>query len=187
MSMLTSLNELKKFLRIPQSETGLDDQLTTLIEETSDDCERFCSRSFAKQAYSNETHEGGGTKVVLDNVPVDLTQTFQLKDFDGQTTTIRDASDYYVNDETGVVSLLSGLTFSEGPNAVQVSYNAGYDTISGGTSDEKIDVSPGLSRSVRRVCAARFQADQGAITEQELLAVEQAERDGNWSTYRLIP
>jgi uncharacterized phiE125 gp8 family phage protein len=186
MARLTSVDDLKTYLRIPATETSRDDLLATIVEEATSDFEGETDRTVAKQAYSNEAHEGGGSKIVLKNYPVDTAETFQLKDFnaDTQTTTIYDSSDYVVDADTGIVTLLGGLTFSPGPNGAQASYNAGYaQTGTAGATDEATDVPATLSRSVKVLCAARFKFQQGAITRDEL-DKEEAAASKIWAGFR---
>lgn len=183
---LTSVDALKTFLRIASAETALDSILATVIEAVSDDCERFCVRSFTKTAYSNEVHPGGSDSVVLNQYPVNTAEIFQLKNYDDQTleTTIAATSEYTLDAEKGIVKLLAGLSFSRGASAIQVTYNAGYATSGSGTS-LKVAVPVGLEESIKRLAKARFLNQQGSVTEDELAVAEKAAREA-WSSYLRI-
>lgn len=67
------------------------------------------------------------------NVPhVNLTSVSGVfEDPDGEfgSNTELDASDYYVDTETGQITLRYGLTFEEGPGSIKVVYSAGYEDI----------------------------------------------------------
>jgi hypothetical protein len=179
---LTSVDELKILLRVPAAETGLDVRLATIIEEVSDECERWTSRKFTSTGYSNEVYPGGAAIVVLRQRPVDPNSTFQVKDVSSSQTIIFDPSDYSADYDRGIVRLLGGLTFNSASNAAQVTYTAGYVS-SGASTAQKITVPGDLSRSVRKLAAAIYYNEAGIIDTKTL---EEVRTDVKciWSTYR---
>lgn len=179
---LTSVDELKDFLRIPAAETGQDARLAVVIEDVSSECEAFTARTFTKQGYSNEPHFGGRSSVVLNNYPVDSAASFQVKSFDSWgSLTIVDPSDYIVDYNLGIVRLLGGLIFGTGANGAQVSYTAGYVSV-GASTAQKLDVPGAVSRAARILCAAMYRHQAGIIDTKELCAVTE-EAQKQWSSF----
>jgi len=182
---LSSLTDLKSELRIPAAETAYDTILASKLEATGADCEAFCQRSFTYASYSSEKHHGGCSTVVIKNPPIDSGASFVLIDYESASalqTTIS-SLDYYVDCDSGVVTLLAGGRFSDGPNAAQVTYVGGY--ASTGTGDtQKVVVPDDLAASVKELAAARFRKQQGAISAADLEAEEKRAR-AVWSHYKL--
>lgn len=120
--------------------------LSILINVCTDFLENYCSRRFKKTVVSNEVYDGSGTKTLITkNYPIDSTASFTLQQRDttlneNSWSTI-DASLYHVDFETGIVTLMSGLTvyqpmtggplptnsrFARNPRQFRMSYTAGY-------------------------------------------------------------
>lgn len=182
---LASLNKLKTFLRIPASETSLDTLLTGYLESVSSDCERYCGRTFARTAYTDESYNVEGTVFALRAFPVDTAVAVVLKEkrvvvIGVPATNTIPASDYTVQAINGVIRLLGGRRF-EVDTEVLVTYTAGYlENIAAGTA--QVLVPEGLDAAVVRLAAARYKHQQGVITDLEL---ELADKNSlrSWTTY----
>jgi hypothetical protein len=164
---LCSVDELKSYLRIPAAETALNTELGIIVEEVSDQCAKFCGRTFTENDFADEKHPGGSDVAVLKNWPVDSASAFTVEETDGITPVTVLATNYDVNYSAGIVKLRSGK-FRSGPGAVLVSYTAGYAETAGTGTAAKVDVPASLSRSIRELAAATYRKQQGALGLEEL-------------------
>lgn len=173
--LLCTLNEVKAQLRVSVDESSLDDVLTDTIYGASSKAERDTSRTFTYTVYANDTYQGGGGVVALDNYPVDPLATFQVKDYDAtNNTVIFDTSDYAVDFPKGIIRLRGGLRFTHGPDSAQVSYSAGYEPNGSDPTDPdyKISVPDDLSRIVRDYSVALYRRQTGALSEKDFDTAE---------------
>lgn len=120
--MLTTLETLKKQLKIPEDDTILDDDLMFHILAASQAIENHCDRKFKRQQYTEILDGSGSHYLVLSNYPV----------YSG-TITID-------NEEIAIDSSESGVIFNKYGwrrgmrNAVAV-YEGGYVLPSDATND----------------------------------------------------
>lgn len=126
---LTTLARAKSYLDITGSTKDLILTMVILaaskyIEET------YCKRKFKRQAYSQELYDGNGSpRLFLKNRHVISGQTFTLEvrrgiESNDEWETL-DAEEYYIDYETGRISLVSGV-FQRGVQNYRVSYTAGF-------------------------------------------------------------
>lgn len=141
---LTTVARVKTYMN--KSGTSDDTLLAILINVCTDFLENYCSRRFKKTAYSQEVYDGSGTRMlILKNYPVDTSVAFTLEQRDTPMNenhwSAIDSSLYHVDYETGLVTLMSGLTvfqpmsgvplqatnrFTKFPRQFRVTYTAGY-------------------------------------------------------------
>lgn len=178
---IASVDDLKVALRIPAAETALDVELGAIVDQISEEAEWNLDRTLKKTAYTDETHPGSCNAVVLDNCPVDLTQTFAVRDFDGVQVWAVSNIDYYIDADDGIVSLLSGAKFFNQPNAVRIDYTAGYDETGSGTAI-KLSVPKGLALQSMNLMAATYKERRGAMTAKELNDVRET-TESVWMQY----
>lgn len=62
---LTTLHNAKVHLGLTDAETDDDDLIEMLINQVSDQIERYCGRTFASTAYTNERFDGTGERSLL--------------------------------------------------------------------------------------------------------------------------
>lgn len=172
---LCSLNQLKSHLQIPTTETGLDAQLSPLIDAATSEWERVTGRRVLYQSYTKEPYQPGFVRdLALKNYPVDSAATFQLIRIDqyGQFSIV-DASDYLMNWEDGIVTLLGALRFADRPDAITVTYSAGFKPTGAG-ADRLLAVSAQLTRAAQEYCAATMRQQARAISFDEAEKIRQA-------------
>lgn len=150
---LTTLARAKSFLEI--SGTNKDLVLTMLIASISAYIEKtYCGRTFKQQAFTNELHDGKGSKTLwVKNGPIVSGQTITLQHRTNSSNTddwqTIDSDNYFVDYEKGCIKLIRentpwlGLSgsFIEGVQNYRISYTGGYYLPSNvlyqdGTNDE---------------------------------------------------
>lgn len=179
---LVSIADLKTALRIPSAETALDTDLGAVIELISGDCQDDTYRNFKKQAYTDETHPGGASQIILKQFPVDTSQTFTLKEYDGNSVSVIATADYSLDDVAGIVTLRFGAKFADQPDAVRVDYTAGYAEAGTGNT-LKVGVPEGLSALVLELTKAKWNFDKGVIDATEYHD-SRKEVSRSWKRYR---
>lgn len=123
-SALCKLEDVKDYLGVDHSKQ--DGILIELINEVSDDCERYCNRTFFLATYTAEKYNGDGTDTLLvANYPI--TTVTELKLYTGAAAEL--AANYTIYHEYGKVVLAPGLYFPVSNREVSITYSAGYNTI----------------------------------------------------------
>lgn len=122
MSDLIPTIKVKLFLRIASEEQQHDELLKLLIAQCSRFIEEHCRRRFKKAQYT-EVYDGDGTPTLfLDNYPVISVSGLSID------SVAYDSSDYVVYSE-GRIRLVDGSVFTRGDQNVQVTYEAGYESV----------------------------------------------------------
>jgi len=129
MANLVTLERVKTYLEIANTETAQDVLLQDLIARIGAWMERYCDRSFAKATYT-EQRDGDGTATLLVREWPLLSVTSLYDDplrVFGAATQIA-ASDFALYPNQGLIRL-DGRIFSVGIQNVKVTYEAGYAEI----------------------------------------------------------
>jgi len=129
MANLVTIERVKTYLEIANTETAQDVLLQDLIARLGAWAERYCDRSFAKATYTEQRDGDGMDTLLVRQWPlVSVTSLYDdpLRVF-GAGTQIA-ASDFAVYANQGMIRL-DGLVFSVGIQNVQVTYEAGYADI----------------------------------------------------------
>lgn len=134
---LVSLNDYKDFSKISISNANEDAYLQTLANDVEQRVKTFLGRDLETQTYTEEKHDGDGTKeLLLDQYPV--TSVTKLEFYHGlnsngsenwEEQVQNDEYERLVISKSGVSIILDGLTFPKGSRNVRVTYVAGYATI----------------------------------------------------------
>lgn len=136
---IISLNDIKSYLRIADTDDTQDDFLQFWINAISDGIERYIRGPAAAQAFSDEIHDGDGTrKLTPDRQPV-----ISLQNDFPQDVMFRDdpAMEWQVlEDDPGCISIdptepwrirLYREMFPAGRRNIKICYIAGYDPVPG--------------------------------------------------------
>lgn len=129
MANLVTLERVKTYLEIANTETAQDVLLQDLIMRIGTWAERYCDRSFAKATYT-EQRDGDGTATLLVRQWPLLSVTSLYDDpirVFGAATQIA-AADFALYSNQGMIRL-DGLVFSAGIQNVKITYEAGYADI----------------------------------------------------------
>jgi hypothetical protein len=146
---LVSLDYAKKHLRIPTSNTSVDDILGNAVNQASKLVCGFCNRGFLLGDYT-EYHDGHGTQTLYPNVfPINSgaasVTLYISSDREYTADQLVDADDIIVYPEDGKIEL-DGLYFYTGKRNIKLTYNAGYSL-----SDMPDDVKLSVCRVVERI------------------------------------
>lgn len=127
MGDLSTVASCKEHLGI--SGTTFDAVIGTLLTRASAWIERYCGRTFASTAYTQDYDGDGTDTLILRQYPiVSVTTIHDDQERDFASATLIDADDYYVDADKGMVKLIAGR-FSRGRGNVRVVYTAGHATV----------------------------------------------------------
>lgn len=106
--------------------TTWDAVLQTLVTRVSGMVERYCDRTFASTAYT-EDYDGDGSEVLLTRQSpiVSVTSVHDDQNREFTSATLIQTTDYYVDTAKAAIKLIGGR-FSRGVGNVRVAYTAGY-------------------------------------------------------------
>jgi hypothetical protein len=118
--MLTTLEKVKQFGQIEEFESDL--LLLRMIRSASEAIEKYCSRRFESVSLV-EVRDGTGTrKMVMRHIPVTAVASVTIN---GQVIPPRPSAMGYGYTFDDLAIKLTGYTFTEGSDNVQVAYTAG--------------------------------------------------------------
>lgn len=135
---LTTVDNVKSYLKIDTSITVDDSRIEMLINACSSAIENFCRRTFNTTTYTDEEYDGNNTRYInLENYPVSSISQVTVN---GEVIS---SDQYKVKAKTGVLARIgpypntfTGLSISRfntvwnrGDANVLVTYIAGYDVI----------------------------------------------------------
>lgn len=135
---LCTLEEVKNYLSLKRA--GADEQLVTLINAVSTDCQRrYCLRNFLDTDYTDEKYDGHGDAFLhLKNYPV--TALDSITPFKNATALTVVDDEFEFNAETGEVHLLGGRYFPKSYREILVTYSAGYADTDAIPADLKLSI-----------------------------------------------
>lgn len=120
---LTTLAKLRARLNIQSAYTEADTVLESLIDQASAAIESNCNRLFKSRTYTAEVLNGSGSNILLlPQYPVSNIASL----VDDSITYV--VADYYLYANEGKI-VLKYAKFSNTPQAIIVTYTAGYSTI----------------------------------------------------------
>ena len=125
---LVSLEDVKEALGI--TDNTKDSILTNYINRATDAIEKYCSRRFAFDTYTNQEYDGTGTnRINLKNYPIISLTSLEERTsgFSNTSWETIDADFYKDLDNEGQVYFTGG--FTRGVRNYRVTYSAGYTTI----------------------------------------------------------
>jgi len=134
---LVTIAEFKDWLKLSGSDD--DDFLQRAINDWSDTIEKRLGRVIKSAEHSDERHDGGKQAVLLKNIPVTDISSVSV---DGAAL---GSSDYTVDQDSGILRLVSGKAFGGGPGSILVTYTGGYSTVPGD-----------LKRCVKQIAALEY-------------------------------
>jgi uncharacterized phiE125 gp8 family phage protein len=163
-SELITLAEAKLFLRVDHSLE--DDLINFLIKASRQECEAYCSRSFASQTY--QLYLDNFTSSIINLPRPSLVSVTHIKyyDYDGNQITVS-ASDYFVDTKQMPGRIVFKNTFSlptletDRPSAIEIEYVSGF-------SGEEAD----LALLAMRLCIAHWYEHREAVVLQYSVAME---------------
>ena len=124
----TSLSTLKYFLGIQQSNTSLDDFLTTLLNSAEKILKSLLGRDNLIATDLSQIYHGNGKKrLLLKDYPVNSISSVSIDNEEISQASGNSAGWYLIAAELGILGL-KGYTFTEGVNNVVIQYNAGWQT-----------------------------------------------------------
>lgn len=128
---LATLSFAKKWLKIPDLETTLDDMVELFINAASQDIEDYCNRKFKSQSHVEYHHGRHSNMILLDQFPVTSITELRI-DADSVFTdpdTLIDSTSYALGDYKNTLILIDGSVFQKGYHNIRVTYTAGFATI----------------------------------------------------------
>lgn len=156
---LTTVAICKKWLKIPDLETSLNDVLEIMINGFSDEVEAFTGRKLKSQSITEKKHGRGSNMVLLHEWPVTAVSEVKIN---GDVLV---ASDYEIADQGTCLVLLNG-TFPRGYNNIEITYTAGYTTIPADLQQAVLDLCFWKHRSRESGDIGRRQKGKGSESEQ---------------------
>lgn len=124
MSQLITVASAKTHLGIDN--TTFDTVLDALVTRVSGLIERYCDRTFASTAYTEDYDGDGSDAILVRQVPIiSVSSVHDDQDRDFTDATLIAAADYYVDKPKGMVKLIGGR-FGVGVGNVRVAYTAGF-------------------------------------------------------------
>lgn len=132
----TTAQRLATFIGLGTLASGSTEEavLERIIDTATETLEKHIGRRIKQTTYTNEKYDIGGvnqTTLILKNFPVISSESVSLEvRTSGQNEDSWEAEDtnqYFINFNTGIISLLPGRTFLQGAQKYRVSYTAGYD------------------------------------------------------------
>lgn len=130
---LTSLENVRRHLKIEDSQTRYDAELVAMINQVSERIEGYLGRRLKSRTY---VHDGSsfdkprldstmGIYLQLPNCPV--TNVASLKTYPTATALTEGyAGGFVVHAHQGIIELVNGYTFWSGAKIVEITYTAGY-------------------------------------------------------------
>ena len=142
---ITSLAEVKSYLKIPTATTDSDTILEGWIDRASHSIESYCNRKFAVQSVSSEIHDGDGgyrlytkfwpiTQLSTETSPTDAQKLASLQyriSPDDSWTDLETDIDHIFLDSDWPYIRMYDVAIPEGERNITVSYKAGYSIIPG--------------------------------------------------------
>jgi len=130
---LTRLARVKNHLGIAAAEAKYDVELVQAINEASAQIESYAGRYFRSRTW---THDGttlprlsstGGTRLWLPAYPITSVTSLKLEPTGSAMTAWNGTSgDYAVRALEGIIELVSGWSFWDAPNVVELTYVGGF-------------------------------------------------------------
>ena len=120
---LITVTEIKDWLKLSGSDD--DDFLQRAINDWSDTIEKRLGRVIISTEHTDERHDGGKIAVLLKNIPVTEISSVSV---DGAALGLSDCT---VDQDSGILRLVSGKAFNGGPGSILVAYTGGYETVPG--------------------------------------------------------
>lgn len=124
---LCTLDEVKSFMGVSNTDTTMDAVLQDLITRFSQFASNYCSRIFQDNHYTQVCNGSGGYVQVLDQTPIIAVTSVTLGLTSVQLSTAPNISGYTFDDTA--VYLRGGYYFPQGLKNVAIEYEAGYATI----------------------------------------------------------
>lgn len=117
---LTTLANVKAYLKIDQSQTSDDATLLSLIAACSEAIENHCERKFGQQTFTNEEYNGTGSKYIL-------LRQFPIKSITSVSVdgVLIESNEYKVNKLNGTLIRVSSI-WPKGDINVTVTYESGF-------------------------------------------------------------
>lgn len=120
---LTSLESVKGYLKIDESQTNENSLLTDLINACSFTIENYCGRQFKKRVFSEQEYDGNGRNyLLLEQFPIVSIETVYI---DGE---LLDPGQYKAKKGNGIL-IRKNSVWPKGDANIAVSYTAGYSEI----------------------------------------------------------
>lgn len=127
---LTDLATAKAYLKIPVSETGMDNMIEMFINAASDEIEHYCDRKLKAQNLVEYHHGRGNNSFLPYQFPINSITELSI-DNDSKfidPNTIVDPGDYVVTDHGNSILYINQV-FPNGYHNIKLTYNAGYAVI----------------------------------------------------------
>ncbi len=155
-----SLAEAKLHLRVEEAVTEEDALITTLIEAAREDVESFTGRQLCVATWAY-TLDAFPARMKLPRPPLISVSSIQYVDSNGETQTVS-TDDYvvYTNTEPGRIGLAYNATWPTTrriPDAVTVTYLAGYDPGGSSASDDADEVPARAKAAIKLLVADMFE------------------------------
>ncbi len=142
MADLTTLANVKAYMKILSTDSSKDTLLSLLITRSARAIEKYCGRIFFKTDYTEYYDGDGRTKLLLNQWPINSVAELNMDNSRMfGTATIIPADQFVIWDTLGYIELLKpldylsgietayGRFFVHGQQNLKVSYNAGYTAI----------------------------------------------------------
>lgn len=153
MADLTTLANLKEYLKIPTATTTDDALLGSLIVRVSAFIRDYLGRTITDEGTLTEYHDGlGRSYVMLNEYPI-LTLTTVHDDPDrafGSSALIATA-DLIQEEDLGIIRRKFGVPFQNYRKNVQIVYTAGYAAVPGGIEQVVIEVISAKYKKLPRI------------------------------------
>jgi len=151
---LTTLANLRAYLKKQTDDTTDDDLLEDLITRMSQAIETHCNRSFHDSTYTEYYRGNGKDRMLLRQYPINsITSIHDDTDLEFGSDTAKDADDIKISDEIEGMVILKDDIFTESTTEnIKVIYNAGYASIPADLEQQCI-----------RLCAAEYIESGGLV------------------------
>jgi len=131
---LTTLANLREYLKKDTADTTDDTLLQNIITRVSAEIEKRCNRSFHAATFTEYQKGNGTNRTYLKNWPINSVTSIHIDDDREWTADMAvDAADIIIsNQNPGMIILDSGETFRKTVDQIEnvrIIYNAGYSTI----------------------------------------------------------
>ncbi|MEY2859127.1 MAG: hypothetical protein RLZZ74_3440 [Cyanobacteriota bacterium] len=128
---LVTLSFAKKWLKIPDLETTLDDMVELFVNASSQHIEDYCNRKFALQSHVEYHHGRSSNMILLDQFPVISITELRIdpNSVFTDSNTLKDATTYALGDFKNTLILTDGSIFPKGYHNIRATYTAGFAAI----------------------------------------------------------
>lgn len=152
---LTTLANLREFLKKETADTTDDGLLQNIITRMSTQVAKKCNRQFARATYTEYQSGNGLDYTFVKNPPINsITSVHIDSDRDWTANTLVDADDVHISDQDSGKIILDGDQFSPSDvENVRIIYNGGFATIP-----------QDLEQAFIRLCAAEY-IDAGGVVQ----------------------